>query len=154
MTQATVPAPMKPGWVLLVIAGAALAGCAEGGSANPNLSAPKLVLHARAEGEVAVFIHGAFAERLYEWMSLRVDNETVLNRTVVFSLEHAIPSTGFFFEASAGTARESYGLSGRVDLLPASERVEVSFLDEDGEWSDAQSFGLPFERVLVRGSAS
>lgn len=144
---------MKAGWLLTLLAGVALAGCA-GDEPNPNLAAPKLVVQARPDGNVTLFIHGAFSDRLYDWMELSVDNETLENRTVAFSIEETVPAQGFYFEAAAGTARETYELRGRADVDAAEEEVMVAFLGAEGEWGDAQTFGLPFERVLVRRDTS
>jgi hypothetical protein len=142
--------PMKAGWLLALLAGAAFAGCADGEPANPNLAAPKLVLEARPDGDVTLFAHGAFSDRLYDWIGLAVDNETLVNRTTAFSAEETVDASGFFFEAWAGTSRETYVLRGRADVDLAQERVVVAFFDAEGEWGDTQSFALPFERVLVR----
>lgn len=141
---------MRRAWVVALLAAATLGGCTADAPTNPNLSAPKLVLHARPDGFAEVFVHGAFNERLYSWIALAIDNETRANRTTVFSLEETVNATGFYFEASAGTTRESYFLRGRADVDSVREEVHVALLDAEGEWSDAQTFGLPFERVLVR----
>lgn len=145
---------MKAGWLVTLLAGVALAGCTGEEPANPNLAAPKLVLQARPDGNVTLFIHGAFGDRLYDWMALSIDNESLASRTIAFSIEETIASPGFYFEAAAGTARETYELRGRADVDAREEEVDVAFLGADGEWSDEQTFGLPFERVLVRRDTS
>lgn len=143
--------PMKAGLFVALLAAAAAAGCADGGSPNPSLAAPKLVLQARADGSVTIFIHSTFGERLYEWISLASDNATINNRTQVFSLEESVDQPGFFAEATAGTQRETYTLRARFDVDAAEEQVLVSFHDDKGEWSkEPEAFGLPFERVLNR----
>lgn len=142
---------MKASLVVVLLATAAASGCAEGGPANPNLAAPKLVLQARADGSVTVFIHSTFGERLYEWISLAADNVTIDNRTGVFSLEESIAQPGFFVEATAGTPREMYTLRARFDVDAKEEQVLVAFHDDKGEWSkEPEAFDLPFERVLNR----
>jgi hypothetical protein len=150
MTGGRFGTPMKAAWLVALLAGAALAGCASGEPANPNLAAPKLVVQARPDGSTTLFVHGAFADRLYDWIHVAVDNRTLANRTIAFSVEETVPSQRFYFEAVAGTSRETYELRGHVLVDPADERVEVAFLDAEGEWGDTQSFNLPFERVLVR----
>lgn len=145
---------MKASWLLVLLAGAALAGCTGADPANPNLAAPKLVLQARPDGNVTLFIHGAFGDRLYDWIGVDIDNETLVNRSIAFSAEEIVPASGFFFEASARTTRETYSLRGRADLDAQEARVKVAFLDDQDDWSDTQSFALPFERVLVRRDSS
>jgi hypothetical protein len=141
---------MKAGWIGVLLLSAGLAGCAGGETGNPNLAAPKLVLESRPDGRVEVFVHGAFSERLYDWVALAVDNATVENRTIAFSLERTLDATGFYLDASAGTPREMYVFRGRLDVHPIEERVSVSFHTLEGEWSDPESFSLPFERLLTR----
>ncbi|HET6405892.1 MAG TPA: hypothetical protein VFH78_14715 [Candidatus Thermoplasmatota archaeon] len=144
---------MKASLVVVLLATAAAAGCAEGGGANPNLAAPKLVLQARADDSLAIFIHSAFGERLYEWISLSIDNETISNRTNAFSLEETVNSTSFYLEARAGTPREMYTLRARLDVDLADDDVRASFHRDDGSWAVPETFGLPFERVLIRRAA-
>lgn len=140
--------------VALLLATAATAGCAEGGPANPNLAAPKLVLQTREDGTLIVFIHSAFGERIYEWISLAADNTTINNRTAAFSLEQAMSATGFYLNATAGTPREMYTLRARLDVDLKEEEVLVAFHDDEGVWSkEPEAFGLPFERVLNRREA-
>lgn len=153
MTGPGVRRPMKAGLLVALVASAAMAGCT-GTEANPNLAAPKLVVQARPDGNVTLFVHGAFGDRLYDWVALAIDNETRANRSTAFSLEETVAGGGFYFETSAGVSREMYLLRGRADVDAAEERVEVAFLAEDGEWGDPQSFGLPWERVLVRRDAA
>lgn len=141
---------MRGSWVALIVAAAALAGCAGGEPANPNLAAPKLVMQTLTGGEAVIFVHAAFGERMYDWIVLLIDNETLTNRTAAFSLEETVPTGSFFFEAEAGTPRERYALRGHAMVDPVDERVRVAFVNEDGAWSDAQNFGLPFERVMTR----
>src|SRR5688572_30547338 len=95
------------GLVALLVA---LAGCAgpDGGSANPNLLAPKVVVGARPDGNVTVFVHGAFREQLYEWVLVRVDNATLSNLSWAFSSEERVDRPGFFLEVEAGTAEALY----------------------------------------------
>lgn len=150
LTEEGLPGPMKAGWLVALVATAAASGCAGGEAGNPNLSAPKLVLQARPDGSVTVFMHGAFGDRLYDWISLAADNLTLNNRSVAFSLEETVNRTGFFLDATAGTPREMYTLRARVDVDLVEERVFVAFHEDDAEWSDRESFDLPFERLLVR----
>lgn len=141
---------MKASLVVALLAAAAASGCAGGESTNPNLVAPKLVLQARPDGGVTVFLHAAFGEHLYDWIGLRADNATINNRTSAFSLEETVNRTGFYLDVAAGTPRETYTLRGRVDVDPAEDRALVAFHQDDADWSDPQEFGLPFERVLTR----
>jgi len=141
---------MKVGFVVALLAATAASGCTGGETTNPNLAAPKLVLQARSDGAIIVFVHSAFGERLYEWISLRADNETVNNRTESFSLEEVVDRSGFYLDAKAATAREVYSLRGRVDVDLATARAAVAFHDDDGDWDAPQNFALPFERVLTR----
>lgn len=145
---------MKARLALALLLAAAAAGCTGDEAANPNLAAPKLVLTARADGNITVFIHGAFGDRIYDWISLRADNMTISDRTQAFSLEETVPRPGFYFEAAASTARDAYELRGRVDVDFAKDEARVSFVQPDGDWGNEQGFGLPFERVLVRREAS
>ena len=144
---------MHAGWVLALLAAVAMGGCANGEPSNPNLAAPKLVLAARPDGANAtVFIHSAFGERTYEWIELRVDNTTHLNRTAAFSVEETLP-LGFYFEAWAEAGDAVYQLRGRVDLFVVEERASVSLVNADGRWpDDPESYGLPFEHLLERRS--
>lgn len=137
--------------MLALLAGAALAGCAGGDAANPNLAAPKLVVAARPDGNLTLFVHGAFGDRLYEWIHVRVDNATLVNRTAAFSAEES-RAAGFYLEASAQVSQEVYVLRARIDHDPAQERAIVSLVSMDAEWADAETFGLPFERLLERRS--
>ncbi|HWH09413.1 MAG TPA: hypothetical protein VNX21_09445 [Candidatus Thermoplasmatota archaeon] len=140
---------MKAG--LLVALLVALAGCTgpEGGSPNPNLLAPKVVVGARPDGNATLFVHGAFREHLYEWILVRVDNATLSNRTWTFSSEERVDRAGFFLEVEVGTADSLYRSRARVDLNATDERVRVAFLDDDG-WNDARAYNLPFEHVADR----
>lgn len=141
---------MKASLVAALLAGALAAGCVGDEPANPNLAAPKLVVQARPDGGASVFVHGAFGDRLYEWVSVAIDNVTLENRTSAFSVEEQVNATGFYIDAAAGTAQETYSLHARIDVDPVEERVIVSLVNEKEEWDDPQSFGLPFERVLTR----
>lgn len=136
-----------------VLLGATLAGCAvDGDPANPNLLAPKVLLQPRSDGGVTVFVHSAFGDHDYDWMTLAVDNVTVANRTQAFSLEERIPSTGFFLTVRAGAGEQVYEMRGRVDVDPSGERARVALLDGDGEWDDPRTFNLPMERILGRAA--
>ena len=141
--------PVKVGRFLVLLV--ALAGCAgpDGGSANPNLLAPKVVVGARPDGNVTVFVHGAFREQLYEWVLVRVDNATLSNRTWVFSSEERVDRTGFFLEVEAGTADALYRSRLRVDLNATDDRVRVSYLTGEG-WDDPRQYGVPFEHIVDR----
>ena len=137
--------------VALILLAGAFAGCAggDGGGANPNLLAPKLVVQQRPDGNVTVFAHGAFREELYDWIALAVDNASVVNRTWAYSVEETVASTGFFVEVEAGTVDARYEVRARLDVNETSERVKVSFLEDD-EWAEPRVFGLPFEHILDR----
>lgn len=135
---------------LLLLAGA-LSGCAggEGGGANPNLLAPKLVVQQRPDGNVTVFAHGAFREQLYEWIAVSVDNASRVNRSWSYSVEEVVNASGFFVEVEAGTPESRYEVRARIDLNETAERVRVSFL-EDEAWAEPRVYGLPFEHILDR----
>lgn len=135
---------------LLLVAGA-LSGCAggDGGGANPNLLAPKLVVQQRPDGNVTVFAHGAFREELYDWMAVGVDNASLVNRTWAYSVEEIVESPGFFVEVQAASDDVLYRVRARIDVNETSERVRVSFLEDD-EWAEPRLFGLPFEHILER----
>jgi hypothetical protein len=140
---------MKGAWVMALLAAIALAGCGTQ-PANPSLAAPKLVVAARPDGNATVFVHSAFGERAYEWIAITVDNQTMVNRTSAFSVETSL-TTGFYLEVAAQAGDEVYVLRARVDVFAPEERASVSLVDPQGEWpKEAESFGLPFERLLDR----
>lgn len=142
---------MKVGVLTAILLAGGLAGCAgqDGGGANPNLLAPKVVVQARPDGNVTVFVHGAFREQLYEWVLVRVDNATLSNRTWAFSSEERVDRTGFFLEVEAGTVDALYRSRARIDVDPDQDRVRVSFLDVEG-WQNPRQYGLPFEHIVDR----
>lgn len=141
---------MMARWVLASLLLAGLGGCTtSGGGTNPNLLAPKLVVQPRHDGNVTLFVHGAFRDESYDWLRVSVDNVTVLNRTSAFSAEEDIASRGFFVDVTAVAGLQLYQTRARVDVNDTAERVRVSFLQEDG-WTDAKSFGFPFEHILDR----
>lgn len=141
--------PVKAGGLLALLV--ALAGCAgpDGGGANPNLLAPKVVVGARPDGNVTVFVHGAFREQIYNWVLVRVDNATLSNRTWTFSSEERVDRAGFFLEVEAGTADALYRSRLRVDVDAAEDRVRIAFLGEEG-WDDPRQYGVPFEHIVDR----
>ena len=134
-------------WVAVAIA---LSGCLAGSGGNPNLLAPKLVVQPRGDGNVTIFVHGAFREQLYDWISLGVDNQSVENLTQAFSLERVVDSDGFFVDVRAFTNDQLYEAKARLDVNWTAERVLVATLGLDGEWRDARPFSLPYEHVLDR----
>lgn len=142
---------MKVGVLLALLVAGMLPGCAgtDGGGSNPNLLAPKVVVGARPDGNVTIFVHGAFREQLYEWVLVRVDNATRSNRTWTFSSEERVDQAGFFLEVEAGTAEARYLSRARIDVNATGDRARVSFLDADG-WNDPRQFSLPFEHVVDR----
>lgn len=135
---------------LLVLAGG-LAGCAtgDGTGGNPNLLAPKVVVHPRPDGNVTVFVHGAFREQLYDFVAVRIDNASVTNRTWVLSAEVDAPKDGFFLEVEAGAGETFYRSRARVDINWTAERARVAFLTDEG-WGEPRAFGLPFEHIVDR----
>ena len=140
---------VKVGLLLALLV--ALAGCVgtQGGSPNPNLLAPKVVVGARPDGNVTIFVHGAFRENLYQWLEVRVDNATLSNRSWVFSSEERVDRPGFFLEVEAGTGDALYRSRARVDLDALEDRARVTFLEEAG-WDDPRAFSLPFEHIVDR----
>jgi hypothetical protein len=137
-------------WLALLLV-AALSGCATGEPGpNPNLAAPKLLVAARADGNFTVYLHAAFGERAYDWLSIAVDNRTVANRTAAYSLEDTVNGTSFFLDVGASSSGQLYEYRARVDVLPATsgDRVRVATLDADGTWSDPRTFSLPLEQIL------
>lgn len=135
---------------LLLLAGGA-AGCVGNGEpANPNLLAPKVVLDGLEDGSYTVFVHSAIGERRYDSLVLLVDNETVVERYDVFSLEHRIEVLPAFVDVRAvsGTTQFSF----RASLLPDPEEngVGIALVSATGEWSEPRRYSLPFERFLER----
>src|SRR5438067_2368200 len=112
--------------LLAVVLAALASGCVTGGAGgpgNPNLAAPKLVVQPRQDGNVTLFVHGAFRDGLYDWINMTVDNATLANRTNVFSLEDAVASPGFFVEVHAAANRQIYLARARIDVNLTSERL-------------------------------
>lgn len=142
---------MKPGWVVALLVVGALGGCAAGGGnpQNPNLLAPKLVVHPRADGGAILYVHGAFREQVYDWIRVAIDNETVDNRSTVFSFETVVPTQAFFLDVEAGAGESVYRARARLDLDVENDRVLVATLEDDG-WSDARASSLPYEDILDR----
>lgn len=143
---------MKVASLAPIVLSAIVAGCTLGGQpANPNLLAPKLLLDAQPGApEATVYVHSAFGEHDYDWVSLAVDNVTVANRTHVFSLEERVPATSFFLTVRVGVSGQVYAMQGRVELDGPREKAHVAFLDEAGAWNGPRTFSLPFERLLDR----
>jgi len=139
-------------WLPLLVAAAALSGCAAGqpASPNPNLAAPKLVVAARADGNFTVFMHAAFGDRAYDWLTLSLDNASVANRTSAYSLEQAVNGTGFFLDVGASSQGQLYQYRARIDVIPGAsgDRLKASVLDDEGRWSEPRTFNMPFEQIL------
>lgn len=136
----------------MVLVAAGFSGCAGGeiSGQNPNQLAPKFMLQQRPDGNVTVFVHGAFRDLLYEWIAIRVNNATVVNRTWSFSTEQRVDATGFFLEVEAEAEDVLYRARARIDVNETDERVRVSVLDEEAGWDDPRPYGLPFTHVLDR----
>jgi hypothetical protein len=144
------PRLVKASVVLAVGLLAGVAGCASTTTGqNPNLLAPKLVVQPRPDGNVTLYVHGAFRDQTYEWLSLAVDNRTPTNRTQAFSIEENVAGPGFFVSATAEAGGELYQTQARIDVNATSERVHVAFLDPDG-WTEPKAYSYPFEHVLDR----
>lgn len=139
--KAVVPASLLLGMVL--------AGCADD-PANPNLLAPKVLVQPRPDGNVTVYVHSAFGEHDYDWLSLSLDNHTLANRTAAFSLEEQVRGEGFFLHVQASAAGETFEVRARVDLDLARDKARVALLDPDGEWNEPRAYNLPFEAILGR----
>lgn len=146
---------MKVGLVLALLLSGGVAGClvGGGGGGNPNLLAPKLVVQPRLDGNVTVFVHGAFREQTYDRLAVAVDNETLSDRTDVFSAEERVPRSGFFLVVSAHAGDQLYESRARIDVDAADERVRVSVLD-GRDWSEPRSYGWPYEHILDRPEAT
>jgi hypothetical protein len=132
--------------LVTIVLAAIVSGCVGGTPGNPNLAAPKLIVESRADGNVTVFVHGAFREQSYAWLSLALDNHTITNRTNAFSIEEVVPGPGFFLDLTA-LAGVQYEMRARVDLNQTGERVRVSLLDANG-WTEAKVYGVPYEHLL------
>lgn len=144
---------MHAGRLVALVAAAALAGCAVGQPANPNLAAPKLLVQARPDGNVTLFVHSAFGERAYEWLALRIDNGTTVNRTQSFSLEEQTGARGFYVEVAGGTIEQLYESRVRIDIVPDGERAMVAVLDAEGEWTEPRRYDMPYSVILERREA-
>ncbi|HEX2022216.1 MAG TPA: hypothetical protein VHH36_05850 [Candidatus Thermoplasmatota archaeon] len=131
-----------------VILAATLAGCAQ--DANPHLIAPKLVLAPLEDGNLTLYVHGAFQDRMYDRIELSIDNQTPIVREDAFSLETRLPASGFFLRVTAWAAESRYEARARVDVDAADERVVIAELDEDAQWASPSSYALPHERVIGR----
>jgi len=144
---------MRVAFAALVLS-ALVSGCAGAGTGgNPNLLAPKLVVQPRDDGNVTLFVHGAFRDVIYDWISLSVDNATLANRTQVFSIEEAVPAQGFFVSVRAGENGQLYEARARLDMNATADRLLVATLDDAG-WHDARTQSLPYELVLDRPQVS
>lgn len=138
----------------MLFVAASLGGCAGGGGGeNPNFLAPKLVVQIRQDGDLSVFVHGAFREQVYDWIRVAVDNVTVSNRSNSFSSEEQVNSSGFFVDVEAHAGSQIYVTQARVDADPADDRLLVSFVEADG-WSEVRSYKFPFEHVVDRPKVS
>lgn len=135
-----------------VLAASVLAGC-NAGNANPHLLAPKLLVQPHRDGNVTLFVHGAFGERLYESLDLSVENVSVLERTDAFSLETKVGAPGFFVEVVTEVDGERYWLRARLDVDHGADRVRVVPLGNSGGWGESESYALPYERIIERVSS-
>ncbi|MEA3200692.1 MAG: hypothetical protein QOE90_2120 [Thermoplasmata archaeon] len=137
-------------WLSLLVL-AALSGCTgQSGVANPNLQAPEIVLAPRPDGNFTVYVHAAFGDRAYEWLSLSLDNRTVVNRTHAYSLEEAINGTSFFAVVSAAAGDQLYDWRARVEIVPSegTEHARIARLGETNEWGEPRTYSLPYTQIL------
>lgn len=140
---------VKVGLVLAVLAAAAAGGCTAG-DANPHLLSPKLVVRAEDDGGVTIYVHSAFGDRVYDRITLSVDNATVATRVDAFSLETSVAKAGFFVVVAAALEEERYRLQARLDVDAESGRAVLVVVDDEGDWGEAETYGLPYERVVER----
>lgn len=143
-------------WVPLLLLAAALSGCTgESAGPSPNFVAPKLVLAARDDGNLTLFVHAAIGERAYDWLSLSVDNASVVNRTSAYSLEESVNGTSVFVTVSAMSGDQLYAWRGHVEVLPVpgAERARIARLDDEDVWSEPRLYSLPFEQILDHARA-
>jgi len=137
-------------WASLLLL-AALSGCAGQGSvANPNLQAPEIVLAPRPDGNFTIYVHAAFGDRAYEWLSLSLDNRTVANRTLAYSLEEPVNGTSFFVTINAASGDQLYDWRAHIDIEPSdgTEHARIARLDERNAWSDPRTYSLPYTQIL------
>lgn len=139
--------------VALLVSAGALAGCSAA-TTNPHLLAPKLVVHAHDDGNVTLYVHGAFREVAYDRIALSVENVTVATRQDAFSLETKVASAGFFIDVTTTLDSETYHLRARLDVDTDDKRLRVVALDERQAWSAADTFVLPYERIIERVSST
>lgn len=125
------------------------AGCTAG-TTNPHLLAPKLVIFPQQDGNVTLYVHAAFGERMYESMELAVDNSTIATRADAFSLETKVASDAFFVEVTTRSIDETYHLQARVDVDRPTARVRFVPQQETGEWGAPDTYSLPYERIIER----
>lgn len=144
------PLAMRVGWVMTLLVASLSAGCTTGEPTNPNLAAPKVVVALDPDNVPTVYVHSAFGERMYEWIEVRVDNETIGNRSNVFSWESSVASHSFFLEVFAESGTQLYEVRALIEIQPTDQQAEISFLQGSSRWSEPRSFGLPFERIMER----
>lgn len=132
-----------------VVFAALLAGCGAG-PGNPNQLAPKVLVHPWPDGNVTVYVHSAFGEHDYEWITVDVDNATVADANGTYSLEARVPSDGFFLAVRAGASEEVFEARARLDVGPSADKMRVAIVDGQGEWDDPRNVDAPFERILDR----
>lgn len=135
---------------LMILVG--FTGCLEDTPRPPAYDTPKFVLgyseQIERPNETVIFIHG-IEDVMYNRMILKIENETVMNKTNSFSIEYNTNLTNFQLFADVYKENTRFNFNATVEVLGNSEYLfNLRYID--GSEENIRERNLPFVRRFNR----
>jgi hypothetical protein len=130
---------------------AASPGAAPPPAASLSLLPPTLLLDRAPNDTLEAVVHGKAGNVRYDRINVSVDGKLVLQRTMVYALDEALPAAQANLTVRVEEGDAAYNWSARVALNLTAHPPLLDVVPwENGAWGAERNATLPFEKLLVR----